>query len=161
MIQGYCVVAAVDDAHQIIVEAQAHGTGSEQELLFPVVKATAALRTDQTLIIADAGYHSETNLKALAEENIPALIADNGVRERDERFKDQEKYKSPFRPILRQGASEEERQDLSTKRVHLRPGHRNLPLPGGQEALSERLELHPQLLHFNQVLGHPTRLRAL
>lgn len=91
VIQGYCGVAAVDDAHY---EAQAHGTESEQELLLPVVKATAALRTDQTLITADAGYHSETNFKALAEENIPALIADNGMRKRDERFRDQEKYKA-------------------------------------------------------------------
>ena len=33
MIQGYCGVAAVDGAHQIIVEAQAHGSGCEQELL--------------------------------------------------------------------------------------------------------------------------------
>jgi hypothetical protein len=29
----------------------------------------------------------------LAEGQIPALIADNGMRQRDERFKDQEKYK--------------------------------------------------------------------
>ena len=28
VIQGYTGVAAVDDQHQIIVEAQAHGTGS-------------------------------------------------------------------------------------------------------------------------------------
>ena len=99
VIQGYCGVAAVDDAHQIIVEAQAHGTGSEQELLLPVVKATDSLRTEQTLITADAGYHSETNLKSLAEENIPALIADNGMRKRDERFKDQEKYKTLPDPL--------------------------------------------------------------
>ena len=99
VIQGYCGVAAVDEAHQIIVEAQAHGTGSEQELLLPVVEATAPLRTDQTLITADAGYHSETNLKVLAEANIPALIADNGMRKRDERFKDQEKYKALPDPL--------------------------------------------------------------
>jgi transposase len=99
VIQGYCGVAAVDEAHQIIVEAQAHGTGSEQELLLPVIKATEALRTEQTLITADAGYHSETNLKSLAEENIPALIADNGMRKRDERFKDQAKYKALPDPL--------------------------------------------------------------
>ena len=40
VIQGYTGVAAVDEKHQIIVEAQAHGTGSEQELLVPVVEAT-------------------------------------------------------------------------------------------------------------------------
>jgi hypothetical protein len=38
VIQGYTGVAAVDDRHQIIVDAQAHGTGSEQALLMPVVE---------------------------------------------------------------------------------------------------------------------------
>jgi len=99
VIQGYTGVAAVDDRHQIIVEAQAHGTGSEQELLLPVVKATAAIRTPHTLMTADAGYHSEANLKALAEQEIPALIADNGMRKRDERFKDQGKYKQLPDPL--------------------------------------------------------------
>ena len=99
VIQGYTGVAAVDSTHQIIVDAQAHGTGSEQELLLPVVQATAPRRTDQTLITADAGYHSENNLKSLAKENIPALIADNGMRKRDERFKDQAKYKALPDPL--------------------------------------------------------------
>lgn len=99
VIQGYCGVAAVDARHQIIIEAQAHGTGSEQELLLPVVAATAAHRTDQTLITADAGYHSDANLKALAEQEIPALIADNGMRKRDERFRDQGKYKQLPDPL--------------------------------------------------------------
>jgi transposase len=99
VIQGYTGVAAVDDRHQIIVEAQAHGTGAEQELLLPMVKATAAQRTGQTLITADAGYHSDANLRALAEQEIPALIADNGMRKRDERFKDQGKYKQLPDPL--------------------------------------------------------------
>ena len=30
-------MAAVDKAHQIIIEAQAHGTGSEQEVLLSMV----------------------------------------------------------------------------------------------------------------------------
>lgn len=99
VIQGYTGVAAVDDRHQVIVEAQAHGTGSEQELLLPVVQATAPLRTDQTLITADAGYHSEANIAALAEQKIPALIADTGMRKRDERFKEQDKYKALPDPL--------------------------------------------------------------
>jgi len=99
VIQGYVGVAAVDAQHQVIVEAQAHGTGSEQALLMPVVEATAALRTDQTLITADAGYHSDANVTALAEGNIPALIADNGMRQRDERFKDQSKHKAKPDPL--------------------------------------------------------------
>jgi transposase len=92
VIQGYTGVAAVDQAHQIIVDAQAHGTGAEQELLVPVVMATAVLRTPDTLITADAGYHSEANLKALALADVPALIADNAMRQRDARFATQERY---------------------------------------------------------------------
>ena len=43
VIQGYTAVAAVDSANQIIVAAQAHGTGSEQALLLPVVQALAPM----------------------------------------------------------------------------------------------------------------------
>lgn len=99
VIQGYTGVAAVDSRHQIIVEAQAHGTGSEQDLLLPIIAATEFQRTDQTLITADAGYHSKENIEALAKQGTPALIADNGMRQRDERFKDQAKYKELPDPL--------------------------------------------------------------
>ena len=99
VIQGFTGVAAVDDKHQIIVEAQAHGTGSEHALLVPVVKAVAPHLRDASLITADAGYHSEENLKQLAEMQIAALIADNGMRGRDERFKDQHLHKQKPHPL--------------------------------------------------------------
>ncbi|UCV14830.1 transposase [Quatrionicoccus australiensis] len=99
VIQGFTGVAAVDAKNQVIIEAQAHGTGSEQELLLPVVRATQAQATPDTLYTADAGYHSERNLKELAKENINALIADNGMRQRDERFKDLGKHKQKPDPL--------------------------------------------------------------
>jgi transposase len=99
VIQGYTGVATVDQAHQIIVDAQAHGTGAEQELLLPVVIATAALRTADTLITADAGYHSEANLQALALADVPALIADNAMRQRDTRFATQGRYTTLPNPL--------------------------------------------------------------
>ena len=99
VIQGYTGVAAVDSRHQIIVEAQAHGTGSEQDLLLPMIEATAEHRTADTLITADAGYHSKANVEALAKQGTPALIADNGMRKRDERFKGQVKYKALPDPL--------------------------------------------------------------
>ena len=92
VIQGYCGVAAVDSAHQIIVAAQAHGTGSDQELLLPIVTALGDVRAPHTLVTADAGYHSEANLQALAEQTIEALIADNQMRQRDARFATQERH---------------------------------------------------------------------
>lgn len=60
---------------------------------------TDRMRTDQTLITADAGYHSDANITALAEQETPALIADTGMRKRDERFADQDKYKALPDPL--------------------------------------------------------------
>jgi hypothetical protein len=48
VIQGYTGVAAVDDKAQVVLDAQAHGTGSEQELLLPVVNATSVFRVPET-----------------------------------------------------------------------------------------------------------------
>ena len=104
VIQGYCGVAAVDADHQIIMAAQAHGTGSEQSLLLSMIEATAPERTAQTLYTADAGYHSKANIEALGEANIPALIADNGMRARDARFKTQARHKQKPDPLYNKAA---------------------------------------------------------
>ena len=98
-IQGDTGVAAVDAKHQFIVDAQAHGTGSEQELLLPVVEALATLRTSTTVHTADAGYHSEVNLAALAALEVPALIADPDMRQRDERFADRDHHTTAPHPL--------------------------------------------------------------
>lgn len=102
VIQGYTGVAAVDGRHQIIVEAQAHGTGSEQEVLLPVVTAMKAVPTmfaPDSLVVADAGYHSEANLKELAALRVDALIADNNMRQRDERFATQDRHREKPDPL--------------------------------------------------------------
>lgn len=99
VIQGYTGVAAVDGKHQIIVEAQAHGTGSEQEVLIPVVVAMADVLAPHSLLTADAGYHSEANLQTLAAMAVNALIADNDMRRRDERFATQDRHKEVPDPL--------------------------------------------------------------
>ena len=99
VIQGYTGVAAVDKAHQIIVEAQAHGTGSEQEALLPMVQAMAGVRTEDSLITADAGYHSEANLKDLEDLKVDALIADGAMRRRDDRFATQDRHREQPDPL--------------------------------------------------------------
>jgi transposase len=99
VIQGYTGVAAVDRAHQIVVEAQAHGTGAEQELLVPVVPALQPLLAATTVLTADAGYHSEANLRHLAGEKIDALIADNDLRRRDERLATQDVRRTAPHPL--------------------------------------------------------------
>jgi hypothetical protein len=107
VLQGYTGAAAVDARHQIILEAQAHGTGSEQEVLLPVVDAlrAQALVEPTTLITADAGYHSETNLAGLAERAVDALIADSEMRQRDARFATQEHHRAKPEPLHDKSAS--------------------------------------------------------
>lgn len=105
VIQGYTAVAAVDGQAQIIVAAQAHGSGSEQSVLLPMVEMTATLRTDQTVVVADAGYHSETNLQGLCERGVPALIADGLMRRRDARFAEQARYKLLPDPLYNKTAA--------------------------------------------------------
>ena len=96
---SYTGVAAVDAAHQIIVEAQAHGTGSEQELLLPIVTAIQPLLAEHSVITADAGYHSERNLAQLDAAKIGALIADNDLRRRDDRFATQAEHHVTASPL--------------------------------------------------------------
>jgi len=99
VIQGYTGVAAVDAKAQIVVEAQALGSGSEQEILMPMVDATAHLRSPDTIVCADAGYHSERNLKGLAEREVDAFICDNGYRQRDPRYADQAQHRTKPDPL--------------------------------------------------------------
>lgn len=94
VIQGYAAQAAVDSAHQVIVAADVIGSGSEQSMLLPMIEHAAPYRQAHTLVTADAGYHSDANVATLMEKAIPALIADNQMRQRDERFEDQGKHKA-------------------------------------------------------------------
>jgi len=93
VIQGYAAQAVVDNSHQVIIAADVIGSGSEQAMLLPMIEQSKAYRTGHTLVTADAGYHSDANVQHLKDHNIPALIADNQMRQRDERFADQSKYK--------------------------------------------------------------------
>lgn len=68
-------------------------------MLVPVVEATQRWRGADTLITADAGYHSEANLAQLAERGIPALIADKDMRRRDERVDTQDRYRALPDPL--------------------------------------------------------------
>jgi hypothetical protein len=49
-------IAVVDAADRVVVDAQAHGSGSEQELLLPMLEVCADLLKPDTLITADAEY---------------------------------------------------------------------------------------------------------
>jgi transposase len=101
VIQGYTGVAAVDEKHQIIVEAQAHGVGQEQELLLGVVDALEQKGQLQahTVLTADAGYCSERGLQGLEQRGVKACIPDPNWRKRDERFADQQVHREKKDPL--------------------------------------------------------------
>jgi transposase len=105
VIQGYTAVAAVDEQAQIIVAADTLGSGSEQAVLLMMVDRTAALRTSDTVVTADAGYHSEENLRGLCERAVPALIADGLMRKRDPRFAEQARHKAKPDPLYDKSAN--------------------------------------------------------
>jgi transposase len=86
VIQGYAAQAAVDSKRQVIVAAEVTGSGSEQAMLLPMIDKAASLIEPHTLITADAGYHSDANMQALHDRGIAAMVADNGMRQRDERI---------------------------------------------------------------------------
>lgn len=85
VIQGYDAVAAIDDKHQIVVHAQAYGQPQEHDLLEPMLENTSdnfkAIGTSDDIlkrakITADAGFHTEANMKMLADKNIDGYVAD-------------------------------------------------------------------------------------
>jgi transposase len=137
VIQGYTGAAAVDARHQIIVEAQAHGTGSEQEVLLPVVDALRAreLLAATSLVTADAGYHSEANLHALAAREVDALIADHQLRQRDARFATQPRHRAKPDPLYdksRPGGPPEEPGLFQPRDFQYDPLKRTCRCPAGK-----------------------------
>ncbi len=106
VIQGYNGVAVVDDKHQVIVHAEAFGAAQEHDLLEPMIEGTKENFKEigsekdvfeKARLVADSGYHTESNMKMVMEEGIDAYIADTQFRKRDPRFADVDKYKERFR----------------------------------------------------------------
>lgn len=98
VIQGYTGVAAVDAKHQIVVHAEAFGTGQEHGLLEPMLEGIkASLANNQVLeqaqVLADSGYHCTQTLEHLEAHHIDGYIADNGFRARDPRFATASRHK--------------------------------------------------------------------
>jgi hypothetical protein len=94
-IQGYNGIAIADSAHQVIVSAEAIGSGSESEHLPAMLDSLnenmqmATGKKDplkKSLVTGDTGYFSENNLQEAAKRNIEALIPDQQFRRRDPSF---------------------------------------------------------------------------
>ena len=98
-IQGYNGVAAVDKKHQIVVDAQAFGSGPEHHTLAPVLESidkrfkhlgiSNDLYGTGALVTADTGFANETNMEYLHKNKINAYIPDNQFRSRDPKFAEQ------------------------------------------------------------------------
>ena len=132
VIQGYTGVAAVDEKSQIIIEAQAHGTGSEHELLLPVVTATDTYRNATTVIAADAGYHSHANVTALAQQQIDACLPDNGYRKRDARFADHDRHKAKPDPLWNKTPHPKKTTCFTPSEFTLADDHSHCVCPAGK-----------------------------
>jgi transposase len=114
-IQGFAAQAAVDDKHQVIVAAMVLGSGSEQAALLPMVELAKPMATDQTIFTADAGYHNKENLQALMDSATPAMIADNAMRQRDERLADQAKHRAKPDAVYDKKQAQHDKENPTTK----------------------------------------------
>ena len=102
VIQGYNGLAVVDERAQIVVHAEAHGSGYEAHLLAPLIEAT---RQDfdemepgkdvfaQVKVTADSGFHSKTALAAVEATGADVYIADRDYRRREPAFAEASRYK--------------------------------------------------------------------
>ena len=98
------------------------------------MESLAALRASDTVLTADAGYHREANLAALAAREVTALIADPDMRKRDERFADREHHTTAPNPLNDKWGTAKKALPLLTPRGpqrHERVCRRTLP---GREA---------------------------
>lgn len=131
VLQGYTGVAVVDDKHQLIVDAQAHGVGQEQELLGPTLSAVQPWRTATTVLTADAGYYSEANLQQLAELDLDAYMPDNGYRKRDPRYAGQERHRRQPEPLYNKAPQPQKSPLFRVQDFQVAADHSHCVCPAG------------------------------
>ncbi len=131
VLQGYTGVAVVDEKHQIVIDAQAHGVGQEQEVLGPALTAVHAWRTEATVFTADAGYASETNLQTLGELGIDAYVPDNGYRRRDPRYRGQAQHRSKPEPLYNKTLPLQKPQLFRAQDFQVAADHSHCVCPAG------------------------------
>jgi hypothetical protein len=104
VIQGYNGQAFGDAKHQVIMHAEAFGSGQDDGHVAPMregAKANVqAIGLPEpsfagTILSADSNDHSEEHLKTCAQEQVDAYIPDPHFRRRDPRFATQERHKLP------------------------------------------------------------------
>ena len=104
VVQGYNANAMVDETHQIIVQAEAYGTGSDGKLMRPMLEGAKRNFEEigfgenyltERVISADTGYFSTENLETCHEKNVDAYIPDPHFRKRDPKFANAARHRRP------------------------------------------------------------------
>jgi transposase len=94
-IQGYNGQALVDGKHQVVIHAEAFGSGQDNQHLAPMVDgAKENLQKigqsedyfEDKIFTADSNYHNQGTLEKCQEEKLDAYIPDLKFRNRDCRF---------------------------------------------------------------------------
>lgn len=126
VIQGYNGLAVVDDRAQIVVHAEAHGSGYEAHLLAPVIEATRQSFAELELakdvftevkVTADSGFHSNVVVAEVEATGADAYIADRDYRRREPEFANSGRYKQRDKKerALRRKRERETRQSTKSK----------------------------------------------
>ena len=101
-IQGYNGQALVDDKHQVVIHAEAFGSGQDNQHLAPMVDGAKenVQKIGQSedyfegkILTADSNYHNQSTLEKCQEEKLDAYIPDLKFRNRDSRFATRPKNK--------------------------------------------------------------------
>jgi hypothetical protein len=102
VIQGYNAQALVDSKHQVIVHAEAFGSGQDHYHMPPMLDGAkqnmrAIGHSDEKYfskktLVADTNYFSPANLNKCEDEQVDAYIPDKDFRKRDPRFATQQRY---------------------------------------------------------------------
>jgi transposase len=94
-IQGYNGQTLVDNKHQVIIHAEAFGSGQDNQHLAPMVDGAkenikkigqSENYFENKILTADSNYHNQSSLKKCLKEKLDAYIPDLKFRTRDARF---------------------------------------------------------------------------
>jgi len=160
VIQGYTGVAAVDAKHQVVIAAEAFGTGQEHGLLEPMLEGirhnfngshfkAGDEMLSEAKVLVDSGFHNEETLNYLEANQIDGYVADHGFRSRDPRFGSAGRHKVKSAPPKKTSKSRFGTQDFQAdteQQTCTCPAGKSLWLKCARARISGRL--------FMQFMGH-------
>ncbi len=142
VIQGYDGVATVDAKHQVVVHAEAFGEAQEHDLLVPMIEGTResfqGIGREEDIfedikLTADAGFHTEANMKRVFEDGIDAYVADTLFRKRDPRFAEAGRYKERHRKERRETRMKDGTVLFANHDFHYDPDRQLCICPAGKK----------------------------